>query len=308
MKILRRTGIFLLLVFMVSHVNSGFAAITKLPDENSMIECFFKKVYDFSFREADSIVVVMNDSEIDNTTLSGIKADLTWWKLLSGDAIDSNLRTCDSIIHESLSSSLNNKKKDINCLLNIIYYYSLKARLENYRGNTLKSLFYFYKSFTYIEDCMHSPVKDEKLNLILGLYLYFIDYIEKEFFMTRAMFFTFPKGDKNNGLRYLEECSASGDEMIGTEANYFLLKIYTYTEKDYIKAYLKAQILTKQHPNNLVYSLEQFKLLLKMKKDGEAQIFRKKLIEEIQIAKNLNNSQKTHFISLLGETAKAIAK
>lgn len=308
MKILRRNGFFSLLVFMVSHVNSGFAAITKLPDENRMIDCFFKKVYDFSFREADSMVVVMNNSEIDNTTLSGIKADLAWWKLLSGDAIDTNLRTCDSIIHESLSSSLKSKKKDTNCLLNIIYYYSLKARLENYRGNPLKSVIYFYKSCTYIEDCMHSPVKDEKLNLILGLYLYFIDYIEKEFFMTRAMFFTFPKGDKNKGLRYLEECSVSGDEMIGTEANYFLLKIYTYTEKDYAKAYLKVQIITQHHPNNLVYSLEQYKLMLKMKKDVEAQIFRKKLIGEIQTAKNINYSQKNHFISLLGEPAKAIAK
>ena len=300
MKILRRTGISLLLVFMLSHENPGFAMITKLSDENSMINCFFKNVYDFSFREADSMVLVMNKSEIDKTTLSSIKADLAWWKLLSGDAIETNLKTCDSIIHESLSSNLKNKKKDISCLLNIIYSYSLKARLENYQGNTLKSLIYFYKSITYIEACINSPVKDEKLNLILGLYFYFIDYIENEYFMARAMLFSFPKGDKNKGLRYLEECSAAGDEMIGTEANYFLLKIYTYTEKDYLKAYQKVQILTKQHPHNLVYSFEHFKLLLNMKKDSEAQIFRKKLIGEIQIAKNINNSQKNHFISLLG--------
>ena len=308
MKILRRTGISLLLVFMLSNENSGFAAITKLPDENSMINCFFKNVYDFSFRAADSMIVVMDNSEMDNTTLSSIKASLVWWKLLSGDAIENNLRTCDSIIHESIRSGLKNKTKDIGSLLNIVYSYSLKARLENYRGNTLKSLIYFYKSITYIEDCINSPAKDEKVNLILGLYFYFIDYIENEYFMAKAMLFSFPKGDKNKGLRYLEECSATSDEMIGTEANYFLMKIYTYTEKDYLKAYLKVQILTQQHPHNLVYSLEQFKLLLKMKKDSEAQIFRNKLIEEIQMAKNINNSQKNHFISLLGEPAKAIAK
>jgi hypothetical protein len=308
MKILRRTIISLLLFFMVSQVNSGFAGITKQPYEKSMINCFFKKVYDFSFREADSMVVVMKHSEMDNITLSGVKADLSWWKLLSGDAIETNLRTCDSIIHESLTSSLNNKKKDISCLLNIIYYYSLKARLENYRGNTLKSLISFYKSISYIEDCIHSPVKDEKLNLILGLYFYFIDYIEKEFFLSRAMFLTFPKGDKNKGLRYLEECSVNNDEMIRTEANYFLMKIYTYTERDYLKAFLKVKILTQQHPNNLVYSVEQFKLLLKMKKDDEAQIFRRKLIVEIQMAKNINNSQKNHFISLLGEPSIDLVK
>jgi hypothetical protein len=147
-------------------------------------------------------------------------------------------------------------------------------------------------------------VKDEKLNLVLGLYFYFIDYIENEYFMLSTVFFSFPKGDKKTGLKYLEKCSASGDEMIRTEANYFLLKIYAYTEKDYSKAYLNAQILTQQHPNNLVYSLEQFKLLLKMKKEDEAQIFQKKLIEEIQAAKNLNSSQKNHFISQIGELTK----
>ena len=303
-----RISFYFLLVFNLLCCNACFAGNTKLTDKDAMLNYFFKSLYDFSFRRADSIVVVMNNSEIDNTTLLSVKADLAWWKLLSGDAIETNLRTCDSLIHESLSLSLKNKKKDISCLLNIIYSYSLKARLENYRGNTLKSLIYFYKSITYIEKCMQSPVKDEKLNLILGLYFYFIDYIENEYFMARAIVFSFPKGDKNMGLRYLEECSVKGDEMIGTEANYFLLKIYTYTERDYLKAYLKVQILTQQHPHNLVYSLEQFKLLLKMKKDGEAQIFRKKLIEEIQIAKNINESQKIHFISMLGEPAKAIAK
>ena len=44
----------------------------------------------------------------------------------------------------------------------------------------------------------------KKLTLILGLYFYFIDYIENEYFIANAVFFSFPKGDKNKGLRYLE--------------------------------------------------------------------------------------------------------
>ena len=163
----------------------------------------------------------------------------------------------------------------------MIYSYSLKARLENYKGNKLLSFIYFYKSITYIKECTNRPVEDEKLNLVLGLYFYFIDYIENEYFIMSVAFMSFPKGDKNKGLRYLEKCSISSDEMIRTEANYFLLKIYAYTEKDYSKAYVNAQILTQQHPNNLVYSLEQFKLMLVLKKTVEAQKFQKKLIEEI---------------------------
>jgi hypothetical protein len=128
-----------------------------------------------------------------------------------------------------------------------------------------------------------------------------MDYVENKYYLMSALFFSFPKGDKIKGLKYLEDCSASTDEMISTEANYFLLKIYAYTEEDYSKAYENARILTQQHPNNLVYSLEQLKLLKVLRKSGEAQIFQKKLIEEIQAAGNINKNQKNHFISQIEE-------
>ena len=84
--------------------------------------------------------------------------------------------------------------------------------------------------------------------------------------------------------------------MIRTEANYFLMKIYAYTEKDFPNAIKKVQILTQQYPKNLVYSLEQLKLLLALKNSFEANILKNKLIKEIQIADYLNNSQKNHFL------------
>lgn len=310
MIVLRYIRIFYLLCFMFlfSPENSGFAGVLKIPDENTLINCFFKNLYNFSFNAADSMVVVMNNSNIDNITISNIKANLAWWKVLSGDTIETNLKICNSNIDESIRLGLKINHPDINSLLNIIYSYSLKARLENYRGNTLKSFFYFYKSITYIKKCIDTPVEDERLNLVLGLYYYFTDYIENEYYIMHALFFSIPEGNKNKGLKYLEDCSTSTNEMIRTEANYFLLKIYANTEKDYSKAYTNALILTQQHPNNLVYSLEQFKLLLKMKQSGETQIVQQKLIEEIQTAGNINNIQKKHFISQIEELTKATIK
>jgi len=297
-----------LLVLIYSPVFSVYAVGIKMSDENSLINCFFKNLYNFSFREADSMIVVMKNSNMDNNTLTNIRANLAWWKLLSGDSIGTNLRNCDSCIHESIESGLKNKKKDLISLQNIVFSYSLKARLENYRGNTLKAIIYFYKSIFYINECIDSPIRDEKLNLVLGLYFYFIDYIENEYSIMNALLFTFPKGDKNKGLIYLENCSESDNEMIRTEANYFLLKIYAYTERDYSKACQYALFLTQQHPNNLVYSLEQFKLLLKMKKDYEAEILQRRLIEQIRSAVNINNNQKNHFISQIGELTKTEIK
>jgi hypothetical protein len=296
--------ILVLMILISSQVGIGYGGSLKITGDNTLINCFFKSLYNFSFHEADSLVLVMKDSDMDKITLTNIRANLAWWKMLSGEAIDSNTRICDSCINESIRISSISKSKDTSFLLNIIYSYSLKARLENYRGNTLKSLIYFYKSITYIEECINNPVKDEKLTLVSGLYFYFIDYIEHEYFIFNAVFFSFQKGDKNKGLSYLEECSLSDNEMIRTEANYFLMKIYGYTEKDYPKALDKVQILAGMHPNNLVYSLEQFKLLLKMKKKDEADLFQKSLVEKILATENLSSTQKNHFISQIGDLSK----
>lgn len=137
MKIPEHIRISFLLVLLLSPVCSGYAQGTKTQVENALINCFFKDLYNFSFHEADSIASVMNDSDLDNVTLSNIKANLAWWKLLSGDEIGANLKTCDSCIHESIRLGLKNKTKDLRSLLNIIYSYSLKARLENYRATPL---------------------------------------------------------------------------------------------------------------------------------------------------------------------------
>jgi hypothetical protein len=288
-------------IFLFFLIGSNFAQGEKITDETILIDYFFKNLYNFSFREADSIIVVMSNTNIDKATIYNIKANMAWWKLLSGDAIDQNLESCNSNIDESLKLLLKNDKEDVNWLINIIFAYSLKARLENYRGHTFKSLPYFYSSLVYMDKSFDEAVKDENMYLISGLYLYFIDYIENEYFVMNAILFPFKKGDKAVGLKYLEECSSSENEMVRTEANYFLLKIYLYTENDYAKAYRNAQILTQQHPNNLVYSVEKLKLLLILGKSGEAQIFKNKLIGEIQTAGNINSIQKNHFIIQIQE-------
>jgi hypothetical protein len=295
-----------LLIFLAIFLplNTSSATDLKRPDEYILINNFFRNLYNFSFDAADSIIIIMQDSNIDDATVANIKANLAWWKLLCGDEPETNFRTCNLNLDESIKSSLGKNHPDVNSLFNIIYSYSLKARLENYRGNTIKAFIYFYKSLTFIEKCIDTPVRDEKLNLALGMYYYFIDYVEDKYFMLNALFLAFPKGDKIKGLQYLELCSGSEDDMIRTEANYFLLKIYAYTEKNYSKALLYSRVLTHEYPDNLVYSLEQFKLLQKMGKTTEAQVFEKELIEEIDMSKNMNNVQKNHFLSQIGILAK----
>jgi hypothetical protein len=293
-----------LVVTTLSSLNSNYAQDELANDKNFLINSYFNNLYNFSFSHSDSLIIELSKSDIDRATLFNIKADLAWWKLLSGDSANLNSRECSFNTDESIRFNLKNKQRDKSFLFNIIYSYSLKARLESYKGNTLKSIIYFYKSITYIRECIKLPVTDEKVNLVLGLYLYLVDYIKEESNLVSALLFSIPDGDKTKGLEYLEYCSGSIDEMVRTEANYFLFKIHSDLEQDFSKAFHYVRILNEQHPDNLIYNLEHLKLLQILKESDEAQLYRKMLIEKIQKSENINTLQKKHFLSQIDQIFK----
>jgi len=66
--------------------------------------------------------------------------------------------------------------------------------------------------------------------------------------------------------------------------------------------------LTQQHPDNLVYCLEQLNLLMKLKKNIEAETYQRNLIESIRSSNKINGSQKDHFISQIGALIKTGVK
>lgn len=272
------------------------AATAEKADRSYLINCFFDRLYNFSFNEADSIAAVMEKNGIDDATMCNIRANLAWWRLLSGDAISANTDTCEFYLDKSLKAGPG-ENPDLNSLFNIIYAYSLKSRLENYKGNSLKAFLLFRKSFTYIGKCTDSGEKNDKLDLLLGLYYYFTNYFRDQYLMMSALFFPLYGGDRIKGLKYLEECSGSSDAMVRTEASYFLMKIYTTTEKNLQKAYRNAQALTMSHPQNFVYGIEQLKLMMAIREAGEVGIYRERLIRDIQMSGKINKTQKDHFLS-----------
>lgn len=275
--------------------------------ENPSINLFFDKVYNFYFTEADSIVEVLQNSKIDRLTLTNLKANLAWWRILSGDNIHNNLKNCNDNLKETIKAASEEHLLNSTSLLNTIYAYSLKSRLESHRGNRINSLIYFYKSIDYIDECIKRPMIDDRARLLQGLYYYLSDYVWKEYQIVGTIFLPASKGTREMGLKYLEECSVSADRMIRTEANYFLLKIYTDIESEYKKASYYADILTLDHPNNLVYSLEKLKLMILMNRTSDALVFHDKLVKEIPKANFINSSQKTHFLDNIEKITKTHA-
>jgi len=289
---------FLISVFVLAFFTSASACnvYSEGPDEDRLVKDFFRNLYDFSFQRADSLITIMEDLRTDRSTLLIVKADLAWWRLLSGDNTEVNMKICIDNIDESIRTNLKDDHPDINTLFNIIYSYSLKVRLDNYKGNSIGAFINFYRSSAFIEKCRNVNITDEKFALVLGMYYYFISYIGHKYFLLNTFLFSLPDGDREKGLSYLVKCSGSSDDVIRTEADYFLMKIYSEAEKEYSKALDYARIISGMHPDNPVYSLEVLRLMMKMKQYREAAVTGKELVDRITRAKKLNDAQKKHFL------------
>jgi len=63
-------------------------------------------------------------------------------------------------------------------------------------------------------------------------------------------------------------------------------------------------ILYEHYPDNMLYNLEQLKILIIFKKSDEALLYRKMLNDKIQAAENINTLQRNHFLSLIDQIIK----
>ena len=285
-------------------ITSPEVKATSVAERDSLITGFFRELYSFSFHKADSVAASFNSSEIDPQTLYNLKANLAWWHLISGDDQQKSINSCENYIKQSLNEGLKRGDDVKQVYLGIVSAYSLKARLENYRGNSLKSMSGFYKSISYIRKLSDIDSHDEKILLALGLYYYFTGYFESRNVILNAITYPFLKGDTEKGLAYLQMCSQSKNEMIRTEASYFLLKIYTSTEKKYLTALSYALILTSAYPDNMIYQLEALRVLSGLERKSELAATGDLLRQRILNSKDLNSFQKNHLISQIDEISK----
>jgi hypothetical protein len=123
--------------FTISPLYSYFARNVRTFNDVNLINTYYNNLYDFSFIRADSLVLLISKSGIDSSSINNLKANLLWSKLISGDFTDLNIRNGNYYIDESIRFNLKKKQQDLNSLLNLIYSYSLSARLENFNDNTL---------------------------------------------------------------------------------------------------------------------------------------------------------------------------
>jgi hypothetical protein len=159
---------------------------------------------------------------------------------------------------------------------------------------------YFYKDLSAIRNIVDQTSLNNDLYLPVGLYLYFLDFFKNKNGLSRSLFFNFPEGDKRKGLEILKRCSSSSNEIISTEADYFLMKLYSTAEKDYETALIYSNNLTQKYPGNFIFSLERLQLL-KILNDNKYLTLKSELQNEIKLNHLISEQQRCHLLLQLGK-------
>ena len=121
-------------------------------------------------------------------------------------------------------------------------YHSEKRNWRRAAGAGRLSLKYLKKTHGHEE---FSP------EILFGdaLFNYYSIYIRENYPMLRPILMFFPKGDKELGIKQLEEV-ASNAFYTRVEAQYFLMRIKAYEQKDIFEALRLGEYMFMRYPNN----------------------------------------------------------
>lgn len=209
-------------------------------------------LYNFDFEAAERGFQVMGYTYPDHPLPYFLMGLSQWWKI----APDTQNEKYDGIFLKYMGETIkkaqalydadpNNKE----AAFFLAAAYGFEGRLYSERKSWTKAAFAGKNALKYLE----LSRGEEELNaeLLLGdaLFNYFSVWIPENYPLLRPVLMLFPKGDKNLGLRQLEEVSDNAF-YARVEAQYFLFRLYASEERKPYEALRITSYLHDKYPNN----------------------------------------------------------
>jgi tetratricopeptide (TPR) repeat protein len=183
------------------------------------------------------------------------RAMVSWWKIM----IDIDDERYDGEFYASLDAvvvmcdSLLEKNRDD---LNAIFFkggaIGFEGRLKFHRNDYLGAANAGRKALPLVHEAQDLDPGNNDVLLGAGIYNYYADVIPSEYPFVKPLILFLPPGDKQKGLSQLRKAAEKG-KYASVEAQYFLLQIEYFYEKDFAAALALALDLHAKFPANMVF-------------------------------------------------------
>ncbi len=182
-------------------------------------------------------------------------AMVEWWRIMididdeSNDArfyaaLDGVIGMCDSLLEK--------RPDDVNAIFFKGGAIGFEGRLKFHRNDYLGAASAGKKALPLVRQALDLDPGNSDVLLGAGIYDYYADVIPSEYPFVKPLTLFLPAGDRQKGLRELETASEKG-KYASVEAEYFLLQIEYFYEKDFARTLALAVDLHAKFPANMVF-------------------------------------------------------
>jgi tetratricopeptide (TPR) repeat protein len=182
-------------------------------------------------------------------------AMVRWWMIMIDidderndrefyDALDGVIGMCDSILEKN--------RDDVNAIFFKGGAIGFEGRLRFHRSDYIAAANAGRKALPLVHEALDLDPGNSDVLLGAGIYNYYAEVIPREYPFLKPLILFIPPGDRQKGIRQLRTASEKGT-YASVEAEYFLLQIYYFYEKDYTQTLALALDLHGKFPANTVF-------------------------------------------------------
>jgi hypothetical protein len=234
-----------------------------------------QNLYNFKFDKSDKQFLSLRRRYPQHPMAYFLLGLSTWWRMMPNNVTDTRydqrflayLDTAQTKAETLYKTDSHNYEA---CFF-LSAAYGMEARLHAERHNWRKATVASRRALIYLEKSKEANGLSSEFLFGEGLFNYYAVWIAEEYKWLRPVLFFFPKGDKARGLAQLRQVGQTAF-YTGTEANFFLVTILNSDrENKAADAYVLAQQLATQFPDNSRFQLDYAKLAFKLSRFEESE-------------------------------------
>jgi tetratricopeptide (TPR) repeat protein len=258
-----------MLGWFVSGASSACPAATEPPDAAEIRRCELIEAgvtanLDGRFGDAERAWQALRELDPTDPAAPLWEIETAWWRLVNDEgsvANDAIIRQRGEQVIRLADARLRTNPDDAVALGQKGAALVHLARLDGVRGNLLKAGRQGERGRELLERSIALEPGLEGSRYALGLYSYYSSVMPGFLKLVNWLWFV-PKGDRDQGLAYLDAVAA-GDGEHAVDAQFILMNIHTYHAPVDLAAALKTgRALHSRHPDNALFHSELIEVLL----------------------------------------------
>lgn len=206
----------------------------------------------------------------------------TWWKIVPDTKVEIYDDKCQQSMDIAIDKAENMLKYDAmekEAAFFLAASYAFKGRLYSERQSWVKAAWAGKQALKYLERSRGDGDINPELIFGDGLYNYYSRWIPENYPSLKPLLTFFRKGDKNLGLKQLENVSLNAF-YTRMEARYFLVQIYAM-EGQSKKGLQMAQMMHSLYPRNSYFHRYAARTAFSLGRMGEAATYARELLDRI---------------------------